>query len=196
MIFDSKLIDDAFEGTCSDYGRMLNEYYPSFKSSGFTERNLTFNFCHNLLKINHKLIVYQEVPIEEGQHFDSLVIDDEEKLLIIIEAKRLNSIKKMEEIEDDCKKMMIKYDQINGYERRKDYRKWAIILVDLWIPRNEKKSHTKNQLKNIFVNLAPNSDTEKNINKSKEITIKVGKISDLEEYHLLYKAFSLEKKAS
>ncbi len=189
MEFEKAIIENAFIGMCEYYSEMLGNYYPAYGKNGFTERNLTFNFCHNLLVKNKNLIVFQEVPIKNKQHFDSIVIDDKNKVVFIIEAKRLQSKKKMSEIADDCDRMLAHFNEFNGHEERKNYKKWCIILIDLWIPRNEPTFGTKKRLRNAFMEYEPNKEIEKKLFNLKEIKKKEGNISNSEDYYLLYKAF-------
>lgn len=125
------------------YSRILDSYYPAFETTGFTERNLTFNFCHEALCQNENMIVWQEVPLsDKEQHLDSIIFDDVNKSIYIVEAKRLgaegaiSSIKNdMERLEDLSKQ----WTKIRGVDdcyvpERKNYKKYFVILVDLWAP--------------------------------------------------------------
>ncbi len=87
----TKIISTVFEKMCNSYENIFEQYYPSHGSNGFTERNLTFYFSHNYLSINCNSIIWQEVPIDNKKHFDTLIIDNDNnnKSIIIIEAKRL-----------------------------------------------------------------------------------------------------------
>lgn len=148
------------------YSRMLDTYYPAFGTTGFTERNLTFNFCHEALCLNENLIVWQEAPLSnKEEHLDSIIFDDVNKSIYIVEAKRLGaegaifSIKNdMERLEDLSKQ----WTKIRGIDdcyvpERKNYIKYFVILVDLWAPRKSTE------------------DTVKNLNKYNSFAEKVGK---------------------
>jgi len=154
------MIKNVFDETCKRYENILKNYYPSFDSIGFTERNLTFNFCNSFFKIanNDELVIWQEVPIKnqennaKKEHFDSLIINDKDKSLFLIEAKRLNSKVKIEELESDLARMYKKWSQIkfSDYYDEKIYSKYLIVLADIWIPCDEKYSKPKNSLQKYF----------------------------------------------
>lgn len=78
------------------------DYFPSRDKIGFTERNLTFFFCHHYVNLRRKniqnIIVWQEMPLESSenqdnhrQHIDSIIIDKQDNKIDIfyIEAKRI-----------------------------------------------------------------------------------------------------------
>lgn len=88
-----------------------NRYLPTKVSSnsinGFTERNLTFSFCHSYLSRNHNAIVWQEIPINSpnAQHIDSIIIDNKNDRVIYIEAKRLYDVHHFKYLLDDLKRI-------------------------------------------------------------------------------------------
>jgi len=105
-------IDKVINNTVERYEKILNNYYPSFGSIGFTERNLTFNFCSSFYNIaaEKDLVIWQEVPIKDGssnkkEHFDSLIISRTEKKLYLVEAKRINTKNKIDSAESDLKRI-------------------------------------------------------------------------------------------
>ena len=87
----------------SYHGILVDQkYLPTRGKIGFTERNLTFYFCHHYLELRKdnlsNIIVWQEMPLESDenhdnhrQHIDSIIIDkhDNEIDLFYIEAKRI-----------------------------------------------------------------------------------------------------------
>ncbi len=96
-------VKEAFDDTINSYRNILNVFMPKF-TERLTERNLTFNFCHNYINRYSKdaqanIIVWQELPLKnlkEGhykEHVDSLIIDkelDEEKVAVFfVEAKSI-----------------------------------------------------------------------------------------------------------
>jgi hypothetical protein len=145
------MIKNVFDETCKRYENILKNYYPSFDLIGFTERNLTFNFCNSFFKIanNDELVIWQEVPIKnqennaKKEHFDSLIINERDKSLFLIEAKRLNSKTQFERIEADIQRMRDKWDDIKfskNYDE-KTFSKYLIVLADIWIPyKNDSKA--------------------------------------------------------
>lgn len=147
------MIETILKRMQARYSQMLDSYYPAFETTGFTERNLTFNFCHEALCLNENMIVWQEVPLsDKEQHLDSIIFDDAGKSIYIIEAKRLgaegavssirNDMKRLEELSTDWKKIRgIDDDYV---PERKNYKKYFVILVDLWAPRESTEDSVKN----------------------------------------------------
>lgn len=142
------LLEDVLQRMQIRYSRMLDTYYPAFDSTGFTERNLTFNFCHEALCLNDKLIVWQEAPLQDkSSHLDSVIFDDEHKSLYLVEAKRLGAVNALDSINldmDRLTKISVDWRQIRGVDDearnrivavRKYYTKYLVILVDLWANR-------------------------------------------------------------
>ena len=179
-------IDNVIKQTAIRYENVLRDYYPSFDHVGFTERNLTFNFCSTFYNIadDDKLIIWQEVPIKNSdaskkEHFDSLIISRKEKTIYLIEAKRLGYRGKIESMRTDFDRMKKKWKNINIDEDVKTYSKYAIIIADIWIPHNdERKRKTKESLLSEFKNI---------FNKSVqyEVTTKNGPLTENERYFIL-----------
>lgn len=194
-----KIIKIAFCETCSMYERILKSYYPSFGNTGFTERNITFNFCNAFLKKSNdeNLIVWQEVPIKNNNdenysgHFDSLIIDDHNHKLFMIEAKRLNETKKIDSINSDLVRIKNKWSSINFGEKddRKTYLKYLLILVDIWMP-NGKESKTKLELFGRFRNYQLDGIEFLDFNY-KEIMKNGQVLTDKERYFLMYKVWKI-----
>jgi len=188
-----QIFEKVFSGTVQTYKNTLTNYYPSFESIGFTERNLTFNFCHNYFSVNGYAKVWQEVPLnvknEKGkydEHYDSLIIDEKNRVLVIIEAKRLNSERKLYSINEDYNRIMSQFSKINAYEKYREFSKYGILLADIWIPREGPKNTSKMELLKKFEYFS------KVINSyflKREVD---AKISETEEYHLLCSVFCLE----
>ena len=83
VIVEVFIIKEVFDKMVKEYQRFLKLYYPAHGSNGFTERNLTFNFCHQYLNYHKNqntkdIIVWQEIPTanpecsKRNNHFDSL----------------------------------------------------------------------------------------------------------------------------
>jgi hypothetical protein len=110
-----------------------NRYLPTKVSSnsinGFTERNLTFNFCHSYLSRHHNAIVWQEIPINSpnAQHIDSIIIDNKNDWVIYIEAKRLYDVHHFKYLLDDLKR--IKKQHLNIPLPPKHPSKKVIVLL-------------------------------------------------------------------
>lgn len=147
-----ELISEVFEKTVESYGKTLKNYYPSHKSNGFTERNLTFNFSHNYLmqcslNKNESVIIWQEVPLGNREHFDTLIIDEENESIIIIEAKRLGTEAKQHSIQEDFDRIEKSFKLAKGVSERlaKKYSLYALLLVDIWMPKKRKGSANKKE---------------------------------------------------
>jgi hypothetical protein len=147
-------IDKIINRVAKRYEKILSSYYPSFESVGFTERNLTFNFCsifYNMAN-DENLIIWQEVPIKSNdaskkEHFDSLIISRKEKAIYVIEAKRLGYKRKVDAIKTDFDRIKNRWKYINIDENTKTYSKYAVVIADIWIPHsNEQKKKTKEDL--------------------------------------------------
>lgn len=155
------MIETILKRMQARYSRMLDTYYPAFETTGFTERNLTFNFCHEALCLNENMIVWQEVPLsDKAQHLDSIIFDDAGKSIYIIEAKRLgaddaissieNDMERLEELSTDWTKIRgVDDSKIRGIDdccvpKRTGYKKYFVILVDLWAPHGSTEDSVKN----------------------------------------------------
>lgn len=90
-------MEESYRGIIVD-----QNYLPTRDRIGFTERNLTFYFCHHYLELRKvnisNIIVWQEMPLDsdknndnQRQHIDSILIDkhDNEIDIFYIEAKRI-----------------------------------------------------------------------------------------------------------
>jgi hypothetical protein len=141
-----ELIKTVFNKTVASYERFLGRYYPAHGSNGFTERNLTFNFSHNYLIKNDNAFVWQEVPLGDREHFDTLIIDDEHKSILCIEAKRLGTEAKQISIEADLKRIRLCAEEIRE-KIDKNYAVYALLLVDIWIPRENEENGVKGKKK-------------------------------------------------
>ena len=153
-----KMIETILKRMQTRYSRMLDTYYPSFETTGFTERNLTFNFCHEALCLNEKLIVWQEAPLsDKEQHLDSIIFDDVNKSIYIVEAKRLGAEGAISSIKNDMERLedlSTQWKKIRGVDdyyvpERKNYKKYFVILVDFWAPNESTEDSVKNLKKYI-----------------------------------------------
>lgn len=179
-------LDKVINKTVERYEKILDNYYPSFGSTGFTERNLTFNFCSSFYNIaaEKDLVIWQEVPIKDGssnkkEHFDSLIISRTEKKLYLVEAKRINAKNKIYSAESDLKRIRNNWKNINIDEETKGYSKHAVIIADIWIPHsNEKAKKAKEYLLKQFNNKFKNAII-------KEVKKKNGPLTEKERYYIL-----------
>jgi len=182
-----KRIDDVFSETVKSYENILKRYYPSHGSNGFTERNITFNFSHNYLAKNEKAIIWQECPLKDGKHFDTLIIDDEKEAIIIVEAKRLQNEKKLESVVNDFNRINEYSSEIKLDDNRLTYRKYGLLLIDVWISKTKESEDIRAKLLN-KLNLGT---LDKDTIFPKQVDLDYTDYS--EKYHLAYKLFSVDK---
>lgn len=153
------IIEIVFDNMINDYKATLSLFYPAHRSNGFTERNLTFNFCskykenRKLKDSNVKIAVWQEVPIHNKQHFDSVIIDFDQQTVFIIEAKRLYNINYYEKLKEDLKRIQLYYPEIPNFQKLiSSFSIYAILLTDLWTCKSDLKGKKKSLLKNQIEN--------------------------------------------
>ncbi|MEZ8699308.1 hypothetical protein [Vibrio lentus] len=134
----------ACEAMSSRYTNILSQYYPAHGSTGFTERNLTNNLVVALESaFGEACISWFEAPIclTDGKHIDAVVFH--ENITILIEAKRLTSVKQqMGCIERDVERMyslntirMLENELRSNHNQR---RRYSIVLADVWTESDEK----------------------------------------------------------
>lgn len=175
---DSNILDrlvNVLKKIEDSYSNILRtqKYLPTRDQIGFTERNLTFYFCHHYLEVRkdeepnynmNNLIVWQEMPLNknERQHIDSIIIDKDkdknEVSFFYIEAKRvydksfINGDKSS--LGKDRERIESKYMNIPGYEEliqtNSIHRHYEILLAGLEI-RNNQKDKTINERKDALI---------------------------------------------
>lgn len=141
-----KRISKVYSELLNNYKKIFvdSKYLPTKKTSssilinGFTERNLTFHFCHQYLAQSENSLVWQEVPIwkENRQHIDSIIIDNDLKTVYYIEAKRFYGINHFEKLLDDLKRLVKENDNIplpcNSNSNRLYYKRIIVLLADVF----------------------------------------------------------------
>lgn len=172
------IIKKVFANTVKSYESFLEDYYPAYSSNGFTERNLTFNFSHNYLVENPNTIIWQEVPLGNREHFDTLIIDRTNKAIFLIEAKRLGTTVKHDSIQQDYNRIITEYEKANGVKERIDskvYSLYALLLVDIWIPKEngERKRNLKKQFSE-YISKSEGTFSEIKENISKKEIYEIG----------------------
>lgn len=201
------IIKAVFDNTCGTYRDIFEKYLPTNnidnnRATGFTERNLTFNFCHNYLDLyKDKGVVWQEMPIigQSHQHIDSVIVhsDTQVDTLFLIEAKRLHSPYHYEELISekagdeyttrqhktdksgnygDLHRLRTHYKDIPIYNSLKTQKEcYAILLADFLIQQGKNKQ-SKNRVDKYY------SLYQKNFDKV-ELIFKDANM----EYYLYYK---------
>lgn len=183
-----EIINNVFETTVKSYEKILSGYYPAHGSNGFTERNLTFNFSHNYLLENQDAIIWQESPLKDGKHFDTLIIDEEKRAIIVVEAKRLQNEKKTESIYNDFRRINNHFEEINLPSDKLSYSKYGLLLIDVWISK-KKEDNDKRAilLKELIL------DDRYNDIRHEKLEVKIDSFDCSESYHLVYKLFPIDK---
>ncbi len=160
---ESNIIKEVFDKMVKEYQRFLRLYYPAHGSNGFTERNLTFNFCHQYLNYHKNqntkdIIVWQEIPTanpecsKRNNHFDSLIIAknkiENNGSIFYIESKRIRNTSRHNSLKADLTKIQNSYKFIPDYESFQTYDKFAILLADIWIlnENEDNRSRIKRQI--------------------------------------------------
>jgi len=186
-----QIVQEVFNNMGKMYESIFETYYPSHKSNGFTERNLTFYFTHFYLQNFKKLsdiIIWQEAPLKEGGHFDTLIIDKVNEIIFIVEAKRLQNEKKGKSIEADYDRILEKFNKIANFDNYSDFNKYALLLTDIWIPK--KKIENKLKIKNNFLNFNFDLNIEKSI-ENRSIKIKNIINHSKQEYWIMYNLYKI-----
>lgn len=157
----SKTITETYQSVVDTYRNTFkeNHYLPTKKSNsslvinGFTERNLTFNFCHSYLVQHPNAIVWQEIPIDDvnRQHVDSIIIDND--WVIYIEAKRLYDVTHFKNLLDDFDRIKKRHSRITLPPKYSSYKKVVVLLADHYCIRkgnNAKKDQKENYFDQFF----------------------------------------------
>ena len=136
-----------------NYVKMLEILYPSKGSSGFTERNLSVNFAKAYEEIHPNAITWYEFQFGENNnlHYDAIIINPDQKELVIVEAKRFSNLnKKIREIGNDISRI-VDYNQVEFLGRLSDFNKYSIvgvILADVWANASKSKHKIKESFDN------------------------------------------------
>ena len=158
-------ISKTYQSVVNEYKNTFNrQYYLPTKASqsslvinGFTERNLTFNFCHSYLNLDlnlkrdPKAIVWQEIPINSinRQHVDSIIIDND--WIIYIEAKRLYDLTHFELLLKDLDRIMEFHSDI-PLPPKPPKNKAIVLLADHYFNFNgeSQKKKDKEEIYDLF----------------------------------------------
>lgn len=173
-------ISATYDSVVREYDNIFNtnRYLPtkvaqsSLIINGFTERNLTFNFCHSYLKKHPNAIVWQEIPIKDvdRQHVDSIIIDND--WIIFIEAKRLYDLTHFELLLKDLDRIKKLHSDI-PLPPKHPTNKAIVLLADHYFNGESKKKKDKEDIYDLFFsnqNIFIEPKTIKNHPGLKEIT--------------------------
>ncbi len=137
--------DKVFEQYGKNYERIFDVLYPAKNSTGFTEHNLTVNFCRAYETVYPESVSWFEFQFGKynNLHYDAIVINPKLKNVLLIESKRFsNPNKKLKEIGFDinriCESINLyrsDFDRIDGFD---SYRITGVILADVWTETKQK----------------------------------------------------------
>ncbi|PSU23838.1 hypothetical protein [Photobacterium kishitanii] len=138
-------IKNGFKDTYLRYSNILNKYYPSHGSTGFTERNLTNNFVAAMEKeIGEDCISWFEAPIslDNKAHIDAVIFTDDSTILI--EAKRFTSPEsKVNSVKSDMVRMhlssSIELLEAGLADKSQGRKRYSIVLADVWTENTAKR---------------------------------------------------------
>ncbi len=131
----------------NQYLKIFKNLYPSEGSVGFTERNLSVNFCNAFEKVHREACAWYEVSFEESSkyHFDAILVNPPTKEVFIIEAKRFsdpsgkltslgNDISRILEMDNKNRILNKLYDKDVA-----NYTTYGVVLADVWEESDVKK---------------------------------------------------------
>ena len=172
-------ISETCTSIVSEYSNIFNTkcYLPtkvalsSLVINGFTERNLTFNFCHSYLKKHPNAIVWQEIPIKNAdrQHVDSIIIDND--WIIYLEAKRLYDIAHFKLLLDDLDRIKNLHPDI-PLPLEHPTNKAIVLLADHYFNGESKKKKDKEEIYDLFF-------SGQNVNVEPEIIKDYPRLADI-----------------
>ena len=147
-----------------EYQSFFNKLLPTRTSNtpraiGFTERNLTFYFCHRYMDYfcdtSGEIFTWQEMPFNEAnrQHIDSILFHfgkdvgkgERRNVLYYIEAKRLYDDKHVEMLtKDDYKRIKNNFKNIPGFDDLENTDCYAVLLAGLELHTTKKGDDVSN----------------------------------------------------
>lgn len=207
-------IRKTFIDTGETYANTFKYYYPSHGENGFTERNQTFNFSHNYLKNDYNAVVWQELPVkcsEKKGHIDTLIVDNELKAVLFIEAKRISKNQISREfisIKEDIKRLCAE-DFIASIPQGvviDNYQHYILYLTDTWYNSNKRVTDPRKEWFDKWCDLNEYSGWIPENSKINEISCgicQIGKPSDhkidrcytkenVEQYNIMYRLYLLK----
>ena len=137
-------------------------FYPALNGTGFQERNLSVNFAKAYQSICSSAICWFEFQFgdKNNQHYDALIIDPENKVILLVESKRFSTISgKVKEVKEDVERILaFEKDSNNQFSCRISdlhlYTIYGVILADVWTISDNRKYPGKVKLKESFDNQA------------------------------------------
>jgi hypothetical protein len=149
----NKYIEDLIVISAKNFSSAVAVFYPAVDGNGFNERNISFQLAHTFVSQKEGSSAYMEVPFYNPEnekwdkHIDCFMLNKD--IGIFLEAKRLYSIEKMQEIADDCHKLkkgvkaiLNDKKQFWWNEKDKPQKIYCMVVGEVWV--NAKTDRGKN----------------------------------------------------
>lgn len=150
-------LNDVIKTYVGRYDHILGRMYPSKGPTGFPEVNLSVNYSRAYDTVlssrnEHESVSWFEFQLSNGKtgkkndnHLDCIIIDDSNKRILFIEAKRFREVKQVKGIGKDVKRFYRFYDnRKEEFDERvqnsEDYDFYAMVLADVWIAKGKKRN--------------------------------------------------------
>jgi hypothetical protein len=134
--------EPVFKGMIDRYTRIFGGIYPAYKSTGFTERNLTNNFVAAAEScFGKELMGWFEMPtgLKKKGHIDAFIWNEKANFKAAIEAKRFSDpVNKMRSIVSDLKRVCTE-STFADISVCKSGDKYVIVLADVWLETKAKR---------------------------------------------------------
>lgn len=149
-------LNDVIKTYVGRYDHILGRIYPSKGSTGFPEVNLSVNYSRAYDTVlsgrnEQESVSWFEFQLSNGKtgkkndnHLDCIIIDDSNKRVLFIEAKRFRGKDQVTGIGKDVKRFYRFYDNRKEefdkrIENSEGYDFYAMVLADVWIAKGKKK---------------------------------------------------------
>ncbi len=138
--------EDVFRLYQLNYERIFDVLYPAKNNTGFTERNLSVNFCKAYESLHPEAISWYEFQFgaKNNLHYDAVIINPTKNEVLLIESKRFSHPKeKIAGVYSDiarindvmssyCKEFMERIYHCSGASV------YGVILADVWTQTKRK----------------------------------------------------------
>lgn len=134
----NRIIEETIVEAKDRFENSLTEFYPAYGKNGFSERNLTFQFC-TVFTSRPRSHAFMEIPLynpgneRHDSHIDAYVFDNQ--IGIFIESKRLFGRRKAKSLLDDILRMNDKnvaYILEECHEKKLPKNIYALVLIESW----------------------------------------------------------------
>lgn len=141
----AKLIDKVFNEYCDSFNRSLNclKVWPwTDDKTVIHESNQVHRFLDAYQKTGKNIITWMELPVYQDQkslaHIDAFIVDNDNKLIFFIEAKRFSKPAQVESLQADVNrlfkiahKIYLDKNRFKGLSLL-EYDSYMISLADIW----------------------------------------------------------------